>query len=282
MQQVRRSLANAWQTLRSNWIVVWFPALVGIGFSMLAIMLTGLIVKLGFDWVGTGQLGGSLAITLLFVPLVLIVAVAVAAGQAEMFRGAAADEVVKLSYFTIGMRRFFWRFLGAFLIMGLISVIIVVIFMGSALAQMSYFGTQLITGYNNSLIQLLYQINQFAPSATFGTLLLIIINFLLGAWVMYVVVDDEDIIPAYVNSFRLITGNMGPFFLLALLNVFVQLFLQEINRGDIILLSLITSIIWSSYFQLARFSLFYQLRRLPTPPPVERAARRQEPPELLV
>jgi hypothetical protein len=154
--------------------------------------------------------------------------------------------------------------------------------MGGALAQMSYFGAQLISGYNNSPVQLLYQINQFAPSATLGALLLMIINFLLGAWVMYVVVDDKDTITAYVNSFRLVTGNVGPFFLLALLNVSAQLLLQQLNRSGIFLLSLIPSIIWSSYFQLARFSLFYQLRRSPTLPPVEREARRQEPPELLV
>lgn len=280
MQLVRLSLADAWQALKNNWIVVWFPVLIGIGFGLLATILIGIVIQLSLGWGVAGQMGGSIIIGVLFAAFMVLIAAAIGAGRTEMFRGAASGEVVQTAHFIAGVKSFTWRFLASYLVLGLFSVVIAAIFMGSAIFQLGYLGTQLISSPNSSPAALLYQVYQAAPAAMLGVLLLITTDFVLSLWAVYVVTDDTGVFPAYAHSFRLIVGNLGPFFILALLSFLVSLLMQALTNGG--MLFTILGIIWASYYQLARFALFYQLKSGPAAPPSERGTRQQDPPELLV
>ncbi len=272
MQLVRHSLADAWHALKSNWIVLWFPILVGFTFSLLAVLFAGLVINFGFSWAMAGQMENALLMAALFIVIMLLVAAAIGAGQTEMFRGAASGEAVQAAHFVAGVKRFTWRFLGSYLLLGLLAVVIAVLFMGSSIYQLAYLGTQLFTSLNNSPAALLYRVYQLAPAALWGSLLLTLLNFVLGAWNMFVVDEDIGLFAAYSSSVRLIVGNLGPFLALALLAFLVSLLVLGLANGGSRQFGFVLSIlniVCASYFQLAKPVL---------PPPAER----QDPPELLV
>ncbi len=264
MQIAWQSFGDAWSVLKRNWIVVWFPFLMGLGL-ILALLILFVVVVIGSGL--TPELAqaenihwaafSGLFRTMLVVGLAAFVAMmAIMAGQAGMYARASGGERATTDDFFGGIRRFYWRFLGGSLLLSLIGIIFGVIFFGSLFGQLFFY---LQSNPTYSFSGLLLGALNTAPQAIVGFLLFLVAGLLLSLWTKMVVIDDKGAVPAILESPRLVARNFGPVLVLGVISWLVTTIIQSIadNGGLSSLLSTGLSLVWTAYYQLVLF-VFYR------------------------
>ena len=264
LEQVRRSLSDAWNVLKHNWVVLWFPLLVTLGMALLLIMVFAILMQ----GASAGELmsGGVVAVI-----VGVAVGAVVAAGQGEMYRGATSGERVTTNHFSTGVRRFWSRFLGGILLLIVIGLVIGVIFMSGLIQQVGYIVALLGTGVNTTKL-LLSTLHQ-TPLALVGIIIFTVIKFFLSMWPVILVVEDVGLWEALDASWRLIRDNLGTFVLLGALNFVVTFLLPSKSPQPLIqVVALGAGLLWSCWYAIALYVLYNQIKGVPLPsfpPPAE-------------
>lgn len=286
MNLVQESLNGAWQELRRNWIVIWFPFFVAIGMALVFVILFVLFGLTVFGFGGLDRLSIESQIWNMAPRLVagagvlgflgILVGVAYSAGQANMLGAAAAGETVSTGHFVEGIRKYYWRFLGGSLLLAILGIILSVIFFGGLVHQLGFILLQIGNGADPTSI--LPFLVRTLPLASIGFLLFAVARFFVGMWTKIVVVDDEATLPAMISSPNLVWSNLGTFLLLSILNIIVSAVLTRLggDSGMARLLISVVQVIWTGFFQLVLFVLYRKIRGIdrsgqpqpeePTPP----------------
>lgn len=264
MQTAWQSFGEAWSVLKRNWIVVWFPFLMGLGLILaLLILLVAVVIGSGLapelaeaenmNWAAFSGLFRSM---LLVGVAAFFAMMAIVAGQAGMYAQASAGERATTDDFFGGIRRFYWRFLGGSLLLSLVGLVFGVIFFSSLFTQLFFY---LQSNPTYSFPGLLLGALSTAPQAIFGFLLFLVAGLLLSLWSKIMVVDDKGAIPAILESPRLVAKNFGPVLVFGVISWLVTTVVQSIvdNGGLSSLLSTAFNLTWAAYYQLVLF-VFYR------------------------
>ncbi len=269
MNLVQESLSTAWQELKRNWIVIWFPVLVAIG---MAIAFGIILIFFGLSVLGFGGLDRLAIESQLYMMaprlmagagvigfLGMLVGVAYSAGQANMLGAASAGETVSTGHFMEGVRKYYWRILGGSLILAVLGIIVGVIFFGGIVNQLGFIMMQL--GNSADPTSVLPFLVRSLPLAALGFLVFSIAGFFIGMWTKIVVVDDEGTISAMIRSLNVVWSNIGPFLILAVINIIVGGLLSRLggDNGMARLLLTFVQVIWTGYFQLVLFVLYRKI-----------------------
>ncbi len=273
MQDVWQSFVDGWAMLKRNWILLWFPLLVGLGIAMmLAIVLVGMVLGTGLpanlsdlDRLEWSQAGGLIRTFSIFGVLAFLAVTAVIAGQSNMYAQASGGEQATTDQFFDGIRRMFWRFVGGNLLLTAGGFIFAVIFFGRLLQPLLF---HLQSGTGLGMSDLLTWAISTTPSAIAGWVFFLIAGVLLSMWTKLIAVDDLGSVAAIVGSVRLVFSRLGPFLGLSVIGWLASGVIQRISDsgGAALLVSTVLSMIWSTYHQLVLF-VFY--RRITSAPPTQ-------------
>jgi hypothetical protein len=292
MQLALDALRDAWQVLRQNWIVVWFPVLMAIG-SGIVLVIVAVALLLGLDpTIQSRLLAGdfsSLAGLWRQFSLAGMAAFALVAfhlsGQANMLAAAIKGEPVDTGHFAAGVRRYFWTFIGGSALLGLAQIVLAVILWGNVFHQLLTLA--IAYGTTADLITLIQHFSHLLSRVMIGGFLLSTLRFFFGLWNKIAPLEECGAVPAVLASPRVVWRNLSGFLLLALLSLAVNGVLLETGNDSGLggLLYGILGVIWSTYYQLALFAAYWRAsgRAQPDAPDYSRRQPPEEPePPLLL
>jgi hypothetical protein len=276
LQEVWQSFADGWRTLHRNWILVWFPFLIVLGLALLLIMI---VVGMALSSGGLRHLSDldrlywSEAVLLIrrfafLAVLVFLAAMAVLAGQANMYACASAGEPATIGHFFDGIRRMYWRFLGGNLLLAAAGFVFTVIFFGGLMQQLWF---HLQSNPRLDMGALFAWALSTAPLAIAGWVLFLVAGILLSMWTKLVAIEDLSATSAILGSVRLVVAQLGPFLALSVISWLASRMLQGFgdSGGLASLLTSLAEVIWATYYQLVLFIFYRKITGTPSEQPPE-------------
>lgn len=275
MQLVWQSFGEAWAALKRNWVIVWFPALVGLGI-IIALVIVFLVLVIGsgagqgLQRLQAGDLNAYLGLFKafgVFAVIAFLSMMALVAGQSYLQAEASAGKQVTTQDFGVGVRRYYWRVLGGNVLVAAVSVVFTVIFFGGMLRDWWQYALQQgATGEAGSILPWIFHT---MPMALAGFLLLAVAGLFISMWTKLLLVDDIGTIPAMLGSVRLVASKFGTFLLLAIISWAATLVIQRIGEGQVVfsLLMTVVNLIWTAYYQLTLFTYYRHLSGAGLNPP---------------
>lgn len=217
------------------------------------------------DWAVFGRLFAGFGFFLL---IAFAAVIALVAGQANMQARASAGDKTSTEDFIWGARHFYWRFLGGYLLLAVVSGIFSLIFFGGVFRQLFVFIQANPDFDPNAVIPWLLQT---VPTALIGFLAFLLGGLFISMWAKLVVADDIGTIPAMLGSLRVVASKFGSFLVFGIISWVVSLVITRIGQGNG-LLSLATTVlnlIWTSYYSLTLFIFYRHITNSnPPQPPV--------------